>query len=113
MTEEENREKFPTGKGLKVLANLPESQEDVLVGRRLGDYDVTAFIAEGGMSRVYAATRSDGSCERVRQVAGVEPGRGQQGIRESGTGSRYAVIELRDSHSLSSVLWPCSPFAGR
>ncbi len=73
MTEVEQPEKFPTGAGLKALEDLPESQDDVLIGRRLGDYDVTGFIAAGGMSRVYLASRSDGSFERDVAIK-VSPG---------------------------------------
>ena len=113
MTEEENREKFPTGKGLKFLAKLPKSQQDVLLGRRLGDYEVTAFIAEGGMSRVYAATRSDGSFERdvalkVSLISGLSPDMRDRFLREQAvlaTLNHPHITQLYDAH-VTDEGWP-------
>ncbi|MDZ7769661.1 MAG: hypothetical protein U5K38_11565 [Woeseiaceae bacterium] len=42
----------------------PAARGEALIGRELGDYRITALIAEGGMSRVYRAERIDGSFER-------------------------------------------------
>lgn len=113
MPEEENRERFATGAGLKILANLPESQHDALIGRRLGDYDVTGFIAEGGMSRVYAATRSDGSFERdvaikVSPVSSLSPDMRDRFLREQAvlaTLNHPHITQLYDAH-VTDEGWP-------
>ena len=113
MSEEENREKFPTGKGLRFLAKLPESQHDVLIGRTLGDYRVTSFIAEGGMSRVYLATRSDGSFERdvaikVSPVSGMSADMRDRFLREQAvlaTLNHPHITQLYDAH-VTEEGWP-------
>ncbi len=111
--EDENSEEFPTGQGLRYLADIPESQDDVLIGRRLGDYDVTAFIAAGGMSRVYAATRSDGSFERdvaikVSPVSGLSPDMRDRFVREQAvlaTLNHPHITQLYDAH-VTDEGWP-------
>jgi tetratricopeptide (TPR) repeat protein len=55
---------FSTGAGLGILSELSASDDEALLGRELDGYRITGFIAEGGMSRVYRATRVDGSFER-------------------------------------------------
>lgn len=58
------KDPFSTGAGLGVLAELSAGDEAALVGRELDGYRITEFLAEGGMSRVYRASRIDGSFER-------------------------------------------------
>ncbi len=41
------------------IANLLPSQQDDVVGRRLGPYEVTCLIGAGGMGEVYRAFRAD------------------------------------------------------
>ena len=113
MGEQGKREKFPTGQGLKFLAELPERAGDSLIGRRLGDYKVTAFIAEGGMSRVYAATRSDGSFERevaikVSPVSGLNAEMRDRFLREQAvlaTLNHPHITQLYDAH-VTDEGWP-------
>ena len=55
------------GGALELAAQLqqqPEVPGSALFGRVLGDYEVYAHIADGGMSRVYQARRVDGRFER-------------------------------------------------
>ncbi len=54
------------GGGLAVYSQIARAsgQADPLLGRVLGDYRITEFIAAGGMSRVYRASRSDGHFDR-------------------------------------------------
>lgn len=55
---------FSTGAGLGALSELTTGDEQALIGRELDGYRISDFIAEGGMSRVYRASRIDGSFER-------------------------------------------------
>ncbi|MEM1434748.1 MAG: tetratricopeptide repeat protein [Pseudomonadota bacterium] len=58
------------GAGLEIYVQVVGTDGETragpqgLVGRQLGDYRLTAFIAAGGMSQVYRAQRADGSFER-------------------------------------------------
>jgi len=67
---------FSTGAGLGILSDLSASHEEALVGRELDGYRIVSFIAEGGMSRLYRATRVDGSFDRdvaikVSAISGI------------------------------------------
>ncbi len=61
MTEHSDDDPFATGAGLDVLRDVGDAD---LRGQRLGDYRIDSLVAEGGMSRVYRARRSDGTFER-------------------------------------------------
>ncbi len=41
------------------------------VGTRLGHYDVTALIGQGGMGEVYRAADTDGDVDLIRAEAGA------------------------------------------
>jgi len=64
MSKNKRDDSLATGDGLKLFGQVVAAGYDRLVGRRLGDYRVVELIAEGGMSRIYRAERSDGSFER-------------------------------------------------
>ena len=69
---------FSTGAGLDALLNISTGDQDAFIGRELDGYQITEFIAEGGMSRVYRAARTDGSFERnvaikLSPVSGFSP----------------------------------------
>lgn len=53
-----------TGGAISVLADVAGSDHKDFIGRHLGDYRITGLVAEGGMSRVYRAERTDGSFQR-------------------------------------------------
>ena len=55
---------FKTGGGLRDLEQVLATAEDPLVGQTIGSYRVQELIAEGGMGRVYSATRDDGQFDR-------------------------------------------------
>ncbi|NEZ03150.1 protein kinase [Wenzhouxiangella sp. XN201] len=55
---------FETGGGLRLFLEMAGSDGQALIDRTLGNYRITALIAEGGMSRVYRAERIDGSFSR-------------------------------------------------
>jgi serine/threonine protein kinase len=57
---------FETGSGV-LVATAPGSEEDVMVGRRLGVYKLMRRVGQGGMAGVYLAVRTDG--EFRQQVA--------------------------------------------
>lgn len=61
MTEHSDDDPFATGAGLDLLRDVGDAD---LKGQRLGDYRIESLVAEGGMSRVYRAHRSDGTFER-------------------------------------------------
>ena len=59
-----DEDRFSTGAGLGVFSELAGDDQRSLIGRELDGYRITDFVAEGGMSRVYRASRIDGSFER-------------------------------------------------
>lgn len=72
-----DKDPLATGGGLEVFDSVLADRPDHLVGRTLGDYRIIGLIAEGGMARVYRATRVDGSFERevavkVSPVSGID-----------------------------------------
>ena len=113
MTADDDRDRFATGRGLRAFADLRDGKNDALVGRRLGDYVVTGFIAEGGMSQVYAATRSDGSFERdvalkVSPVSGVSSDLRERFLREQAllaTLNHPHITQLYDAR-VTEEGWP-------
>ncbi|MEO0346902.1 MAG: hypothetical protein AAF229_11650, partial [Pseudomonadota bacterium] len=77
MTTDNSDDPLATGGGFSLLSKVRTDQPDALLGRALGDYEVKALIAEGGMGRVYRAVRSDGSFDRevaikVSPVGGID-----------------------------------------
>lgn len=64
MTRKPADDPLSTGGALGVLTDLRQHTADPMLGRRLGDYEVTGLIAEGGMGRVYEGRRADGSFDR-------------------------------------------------
>ncbi|WP_405242067.1 protein kinase domain-containing protein [Lentisalinibacter salinarum] len=89
MTDERDNDPFSTGAGLDVLSRVSGSGGEALIGRELGDYRITALIAEGGMSRVYRAERTDGSFERdvaikVSPASGLSREFRERFLREQG-----------------------------
>ncbi len=113
MTADDDRDRFATGRGLRAFADLRGGKNDALIGRRLGDYVVTGFIAEGGMSQVYAATRNDGSFERdvalkVSPVSGVSSDLRERFLREQAllaTLNHPHITQLYDAH-VTEEGWP-------
>ncbi|MEN0044095.1 MAG: serine/threonine-protein kinase [Pseudomonadota bacterium] len=77
MTTDNTDDPLATGGGFDLLSKVRADQPDPMLGRVLGDYEVKALIAEGGMGRVYRAVRSDGSFDRevaikVSPVSGID-----------------------------------------
>lgn len=62
--ENQDRDPLATGGAIDLLADIKGAQQDVLLGRTFGEYRIMRLIAEGGMSRVYLAERTDGRFER-------------------------------------------------
>jgi serine/threonine-protein kinase len=89
MADDRDKDPFSTGAGLDVLSRVARGGGEALIGRVLGDYRVTAHIAEGGMSRVYRAERTDGSFERdvaikVSPASGLSREFRERFLREQG-----------------------------
>ena len=57
-------DEFVTGRGLEIARAVVEQKDDELIGHTLGAYQITALIAQGGMSRVYKGQRIDGTFDR-------------------------------------------------
>ncbi|MEM1175774.1 MAG: serine/threonine-protein kinase [Pseudomonadota bacterium] len=89
---------FSTGAGLGILSELSPGETQDLVGRELDGYRISGFIAEGGMSRVYRASRIDGSFERdvaikLSAVSGFSPT-----MRERFTQEQSVLASLNHPH---------------
>ena len=89
MTGDRENDPFSTGAGLDVFSRVSGGEGEALIGRELGDYRITALIAEGGMSRVYRAERTDGSFERdvaikVSPASGLSREFRERFVREQG-----------------------------
>jgi len=72
---------FRTGGGLKKFEDVLAAAEDPLVGHSFGSYRIEAFVADGGMGRVYQAVRDDGQFDRAVAIKILPPGMGEQYIR--------------------------------
>lgn len=113
MTDDRENDPFSTGAGLHVLSRVSASAGEALIGRELGDYRITALIAEGGMSRVYRAERIDGSFERdvaikVSPASGLSREFRERFLREQGmlAGLNHAnVCQLYDA-GVTGEGWP-------
>ena len=89
MTDGGDKDPFSTGAGLEALSRVAPGGGEALLGRELGDYRITALIAEGGMSRVYRAERIDGSFERdvaikISPASGLSQEFRERFLREQG-----------------------------
>jgi len=76
-----------TGGGLDLLANISAMEEIDFLGKELGDYRITGLVGEGGMGRVYRASRIDGSFERevaikIAPVSGFDEDMRRRFLRE-------------------------------
>ncbi|MEM1435341.1 MAG: protein kinase, partial [Pseudomonadota bacterium] len=63
----DEEDRFPTGGALDLYASATDGGDGAdhpLIGRRLGEYEVTGLIARGGMGVVFSAERADGTFER-------------------------------------------------
>ena len=64
MTERDDNDPLSTGGALGIFSDLADGGGVDIVGRTIGEYEVIELIAEGGMGRVYRATRVDGTFDR-------------------------------------------------
>ncbi len=120
-------ERLIAGAGLDLLGRLTHLPDtDSRIGQTLGDYQISEFIAEGGMGRVYRAHRTDGSFDRevaikVSASAGMNQSMRERFEREqsvlaglnhphitqlydarvSADGSPYIVMELVEGRSFT------------
>jgi len=104
---------FSTGAGLGVLSELSGGDREALVGRELDGYRITAFIAEGGMSRVYRASRIDGSFERdvaikLSAISGFSPAMRERFMQEQSVlaGLNHPHISQLYDARLTPEGWP-------
>ncbi len=104
---------FSTGAGLGILSDLSAGDGEGLVGRELDGYRITSFIAEGGMSRVYRATRVDGSFERdvaikLSAVSGISSSMRERFMQEQSVlaGLNHPHISQLYDARLTAEGWP-------
>ncbi len=104
---------FSTGGGLGILSNLSGEDQEALVGRELDGYRITGFLAEGGMSRLYRATRVDGSFERdvaikLSAISGISSSMRERFMQEqsvlAGLNHRH-ISQLYDAR-ITDEGWP-------
>jgi len=80
-----------TGAGLRYFVELRSAEADWLIGRRIGEYEITGVLGHGGMGLVLRGRRSDGSFDRDVAVK-LAPFGGL--IRDEST-TRRALLEQR------------------
>ncbi len=104
---------FSTGAGFSVLSELSAGDHNALIGRELDGYRITDFIAEGGMSRVYRASRIDGSFERavaikISAISGISPAMRERFLQEQSVlaGLNHPNISQLYDARLTSEGWP-------
>ncbi len=104
---------FSTGAGLGILSELAASDDEALIGRELDGYRITSFIAEGGMSRVYRATRIDGSFERdvaikLSAISGISSAMRERFMQEQSVlaGLNHPHISQLYDARLTAEGWP-------
>ena len=104
---------FATGAGLGFFSELPAEDEKALLGRVLDGYRITGFIAEGGMSRVYRATRIDGSFDRdvaikLSAVSGINTAMRERFMQEQSVlaGLNHPHISQLYDARLTEEGWP-------
>jgi tetratricopeptide (TPR) repeat protein len=104
---------FSTGAGLGVFLELSTDNQETLVGRELDGYRITRFIAEGGMSSVYRASRIDGSFERdvaikLSAISGVSPAMRERFMQEQSVlaGLNHPHIAQLYDTRLTAEGWP-------
>ncbi len=97
MTSDHTDGSFATGGGLDALSKLRAQKPDALIGRVLGDYTVIGLIAEGGMGRVYRASRNDGSFDRDVAI---------KVSAASGIGDRVRDLFLQEQKLLAGMNHP-------
>ena len=104
---------FSTGAGLDLFSELTAGDQAGLVGRELDGYRITGFIAEGGMSRVYRASRIDGSFERdvaikLSAVSGFSPAMRERFMQEQSVlaGLNHPHISQLYDARLTAEGWP-------
>ena len=104
---------FSTGAGLGIFSELAGDDGEGLVGRELDGYRITAFIAEGGMSRVYRASRIDGSFERdvaikLSTISGFSPAMRERFMQEQSVlaGLNHPHISQLYDARLTAEGWP-------
>jgi len=72
---------FRTGGGLEGFDQLVGAERDRLIGESVGSYRINGLIAEGGMGRVYHATRDDGEFDREVAIKVLPPGMGREHVQ--------------------------------
>lgn len=104
---------FSTGAGLGILSELSAGEQETLVDRELDGYRITDFIAEGGMSRVYRASRIDGSFERdvaikLSTISGFSPAMRERFMQEQSVlaGLNHPHISQLYDARLTAEGWP-------
>ncbi|MEE4174606.1 MAG: protein kinase [Xanthomonadales bacterium] len=104
---------FATGAGLGIFSELPAEDEEALLGRELDGYRITGFIAEGGMSRVYRATRIDGSFDRdvaikLSAISGINTAMRERFMQEQSVlaGLNHPHISQLYDARLTEEGWP-------
>ena len=107
------KDPFSTGAGLGMLSGLSAGDEEALIGRELDGYRITGFIAEGGMSRVYRASRIDGSFERdvaikLSPISGFSPAMRERFMQEQSVlaGLNHPHISQLYDARVTSEGWP-------
>ncbi len=113
MSNDSDDDLLKTGGALGVFAEVTGGSDEQFVGRDLGDYRITGLIAEGGMSRVYRAERTDGSFERevaikVSPVSGFNDRMRERFVQEQGVlaGLNHPNISQLYDTQVTEEGWP-------
>lgn len=113
MTDDSDDGLLRTGGAFNIFSDVAGSGDEAFLGRDLGDYRITGLIAEGGMSRVYRAERTDGSFERevaikVSPVSGFNDSMRERFLQEQGVlaGLNHPNISQLFDARLTEEGWP-------
>lgn len=114
MTSDSDKDLLATGGAFDIFSGVADRGTDTLLGRKLGDYRIEELIAEGGMGRVYRASRIDGSFDRdvaikVSAVSGIDAGMRKRFLQEQSVlaGLNHPHISQLYDARVTEEGWPC------
>lgn len=101
------RPDLPSGQDLPTAKNAEE--EDPMVGRRLGAYNLVRRVGEGGMAAVFQAVRADDEYQKEVAVKLVLPGLDSQDVLNRFRNERQTLAGLEHPNIVRLLDGGCAP----